>query len=63
MTQAYQLYIDGHWRDAENGASMPAINPYDQTVHATVPVASAEDVAELESYGDVQQTGEKKYAV
>lgn len=46
MTKTYQLYIDGKWRGAAGGATMPAINPYDQSVHAEVPVASAEDVDE-----------------
>ena len=44
MVEKYQLYIDGKWRDASNGATMPAINPYNQEVHALVPVATAEDV-------------------
>ena len=46
MTQSYQLFIDGRWRDASDGAMIPAINPYDQDVHGQVPVASAGDVAE-----------------
>jgi aldehyde dehydrogenase (NAD+) len=44
MAEKYQLYIDGTWRDAADGATMPAINPYDQTVHGHVPVATAGDV-------------------
>lgn len=46
MAEKYQLFIDGKWRDAEGGATMPAINPYNQEVHAHIPVASASDVAE-----------------
>ncbi|MEY4722356.1 MAG: hypothetical protein RIQ46_2081 [Pseudomonadota bacterium] len=46
MATAYQLFIDGQWRDAADGEAMPAINPYDQSVHATVPVATAGDVEE-----------------
>ena len=46
MTQEYQLFIDGDWRDASDGATMPAINPYDQEVHGKVPVATAGDVEE-----------------
>jgi acyl-CoA reductase-like NAD-dependent aldehyde dehydrogenase len=46
MATRYQLFIDGAWRDAAGGATMPAINPYDQSVHAHVPVASEADVAE-----------------
>ena len=44
MAERYQLFIDGQWRDASDGASMPAVNPYDQQVHAHVPVATAADV-------------------
>jgi aldehyde dehydrogenase (NAD+) len=44
MAETYQLYIDGKWRDAGNGATMPAINPYNGEVHAHVPVATAQDV-------------------
>jgi aldehyde dehydrogenase (NAD+) len=40
----YQLFIDGKWRDAADGATMPAINPYNQEVHAHVPVATVGDV-------------------
>ncbi len=46
MTKTYQLFIDGKWRDAEHGAVMPAINPYNQEVHGQVPVASTSDVEE-----------------
>jgi len=44
MVEEYQLYIDGKWRNASDGATMPAINPYNQEVHAHVPVATAGDV-------------------
>jgi (Z)-2-((N-methylformamido)methylene)-5-hydroxybutyrolactone dehydrogenase len=44
MTQKYQLFIDGKWRDASDGATMPAVNPYNQEVHGIVPVASVSDV-------------------
>lgn len=44
MTVSYQLYIDGKWRDAADGATLPAINPYNQEVHGRVPVATAGDV-------------------
>ncbi|MEW9856225.1 aldehyde dehydrogenase [Novosphingobium sp. M1R2S20] len=46
MMTTYQLFIDGQWRNASDGATMPAINPYNQEVHATVAVATADDVAE-----------------
>ncbi len=44
MTQTYQLYIDGKWRAASAGETIPAINPYDQSVHAHISIASADDV-------------------
>lgn len=46
MATDYQLFIDGQWRDASDGATIPATNPYDQTVHAHVPVATTADVEE-----------------
>ncbi|MFM5930641.1 MAG: aldehyde dehydrogenase [Novosphingobium sp.] len=46
MAQTYQLYIDSQWRDATGGETIPATNPYNQEVHAHIPVASAGDVAE-----------------
>jgi (Z)-2-((N-methylformamido)methylene)-5-hydroxybutyrolactone dehydrogenase len=44
MVETYQIFIDGKWRPASDGATMPAINPYNQEVHAHVPVATAGDV-------------------
>jgi (Z)-2-((N-methylformamido)methylene)-5-hydroxybutyrolactone dehydrogenase len=44
MAKTYQLYIDGTWRAASDGATMPAINPYNQDVWAHIPVATATDV-------------------
>lgn len=46
MTTAYQLFIDGQWRDGSLGQTIPATNPYDQSVHAQIQVASADDVDE-----------------
>ncbi|MDB5725505.1 MAG: carnitine dehydratase [Novosphingobium sp.] len=46
MARTYQLFIDGKWRDAAGGATMPAINPYNQEVHAHVAIASGADVEE-----------------
>ena len=46
MTTTYQLFIDGQWRPASDGATLPAINPYNQEVHATIPVATVADVEE-----------------
>ncbi len=46
MIETYKLFIDGKWRSASDGASMPAINPYNQEVWAQVPVASESDVAD-----------------
>ncbi len=44
MTTAYQLFIDGKWRASADGATIPAINPYNQEVHAQVAVATPGDV-------------------
>ena len=44
MAQSYQLFIDGTWRDSSDGATIPAVNPYNQDVHATIPVATPGDV-------------------
>ena len=46
MTQTYQLFIDGKWRAGAGGETLPAVNPYNQEVHAHIAVASASDVAE-----------------
>jgi (Z)-2-((N-methylformamido)methylene)-5-hydroxybutyrolactone dehydrogenase len=46
MAEKYQLFIDGKWRGASDGATMHAINPYNQEVHATIPVATQGDVEE-----------------
>jgi len=46
MAESYGLFIGGKWRAASGGETMPAINPFDQSVHAHVAVASATDVAE-----------------
>lgn len=44
MTENYQLFIDGQWRDGSNGETMPATNPFNQEVWATIPVATESDV-------------------
>lgn len=44
--ERYQLFIDGKWRDASDGATMPATNPYNQEVFAEIPVATAGDVGD-----------------
>ncbi len=44
MTETYGLFIDGKWRAASDGGTLPAINPYDQSVHAEIAVATAGDV-------------------
>jgi len=44
MAETYKLFIGGSWRDAADGATLPATNPYNQEVHATIPVATAGDV-------------------
>jgi len=44
MAETYKLFIDGKWRDASDGATMPAINPFNQEVHGSIPVATLGDV-------------------
>ena len=44
MTKTYKLYIDGAWRDASDGATMPAINPFNQDIHGQIPLATETDV-------------------
>ena len=46
MTPTYELHIDGKWRAASSGGTMPAINPYNQEVHGEVALASKADVEE-----------------
>jgi aldehyde dehydrogenase (NAD+) len=41
--QAYQLYIDGEWRDASSGETMPSINPSNEEVIAQIPKGTRED--------------------
>ena len=45
MIAKYQMFIDGTWRDAADGATMPAVNPFNQEVWASIPVATESDVA------------------
>lgn len=44
MAETYKLFIDGLWRAASDGTTIPAINPYDQSVHAHIAVATVGDV-------------------
>ncbi|HTV95221.1 MAG TPA: aldehyde dehydrogenase [Steroidobacteraceae bacterium] len=44
MIENYRLFIDGTWRDGSSGETMPAVNPFDQEVWATVSVATQADV-------------------
>jgi len=46
MMQTYQLFIDGTWRAASDGKTIPAINPFNQEVHAAIAVATPGDVEE-----------------
>ena len=55
MPETYQLYIDGKWRAASDGATIPAINPYNQEIHAHIPVATPDDVA------DAAQSAKRAY--
>jgi len=40
----YQLFIDGTWRDAEDGLTLPTVNPYTGEEWARIPHASPADV-------------------
>ena len=40
----YQMYIDGEWTDAENGATFTSVNPATGETWAVVPEASERDV-------------------
>ncbi len=44
MAETYRLFIDGQWRTGSRGDTLPAINPFNQEVWATIPVATAADV-------------------
>lgn len=41
---SYQLFIDGRWQPSSTGESLPAINPFNQEVWASIPAASEADV-------------------
>ncbi len=41
--ETYQLYLDGAFTDAEDGATAPTINPWNGEPIANIPVASAAD--------------------
>jgi (Z)-2-((N-methylformamido)methylene)-5-hydroxybutyrolactone dehydrogenase len=44
LVDKYRLFIDGKWRDSTSGATMPAVNPFNQEVWASIPVAAEADV-------------------
>jgi aldehyde dehydrogenase (NAD+) len=46
MPETYRLFIDGRWRDSSTGETLPAVNPFNQEVWATIPQASDADVAD-----------------
>ena len=46
MSETYQLFIDGQWRPSASGETIPAVNPFNQEVHAHIPVATPADVAD-----------------
>jgi acyl-CoA reductase-like NAD-dependent aldehyde dehydrogenase len=50
----YQMFIDGEWRDAGNGASSPPINPATEENWATFADATAEDVDAIRDYTDTK---------
>jgi aldehyde dehydrogenase (NAD+) len=44
MVESYQLFIDGKWKASSDGETMPAINPFNQEIWASIPVATQADV-------------------
>jgi aldehyde dehydrogenase (NAD+) len=46
MAEAYRMYVGGEWRDSSTGETLPAVNPFNQEVWATIPAASGADVAQ-----------------
>ena len=44
--QPFQMLIDGNWVDAADGATFDSVNPASGEAWATIPEASAEDVAQ-----------------
>lgn len=46
MSETYQLFIDGKWRPSASSETIPAVNPFNQEVHAHIPVATPADVAD-----------------
>ncbi|MGB8366565.1 MAG: aldehyde dehydrogenase [Rhizomicrobium sp.] len=44
MVENYRLFIDGRWSDSSTGDTMPAVNPFNQEVWASIPVATEADV-------------------
>lgn len=46
MAETYRLFVDGKWRASSSGETLPAINPFNQDVWATIPLATAGDVEE-----------------
>ena len=44
MVKKYQMYINGKWVDSENKETIDSINPYNQEVWATIPLATDKDV-------------------
>ncbi|CAN5515551.1 aldehyde dehydrogenase [soil metagenome] len=59
MTENYQLYIDGQWRDSASGETFDAVNPFDQTVWARIPAASKSDV--IDAIAAARNTYEKTW--
>ncbi len=43
MTSREQMFINGQWVGASDGATRPTVNPFDQSVLAEVPAATEED--------------------
>jgi succinate-semialdehyde dehydrogenase / glutarate-semialdehyde dehydrogenase len=54
MYQTYGLFIDGEWRAARNGATLPVTDPADEEILGTVPMAGP---AELDDALDAASRG------
>jgi len=44
MVENYRLFVDGKWKHSSSGQTMAAVNPFNQEVWATIPVATDADV-------------------
>ncbi len=57
MTQHTQLFIDGQWRDASDGAKFPVLNPANETIIAEVASGSVDDAVSAVDAASKAATG------